>query len=203
MSGQPDYDTGQPDAGHLGGSHDAHAALEEKLIQTRHDRWRNNIVSLLILSTIAVVIYFYFSRTDPVTDKPVDCSITPVQGVDLSNCFLQGVSYAGMDISNAKLNNANLTGADLRGARLNGSDLSYSILSLAVVQGAELHGARLVGVDFNAANLRDTDLSDTDLTYANLYAADISGADMTGAKLAQAVWIDGRVCQSGSVGTCR
>lgn len=203
LSEQSDYDAEHPDFNHAGGSHDAHAALEEKLIQTRHDRWRNNIISLLILSVIAAAMYFYFSGTEPVSDEPVDCSILPVQGIDLSNCFLQGVSYAGMDISDAKLNNANLIGADLRGTRLNGSDLSYSVLSLAVAQGARLHGARMVGADFNGANLRDTDFSDADLSYANLYSADISGADLTGAKLDQAVWIDGRVCKGGSVGTCR
>lgn len=203
LSSQPIYDPEHPDAVHRDGSQAAHSALEEILQQKRRDRWRNNIISLSILLAVAVTMYFYFSSTEPVTDKPVDCSATPVPGVNLSNCFLQGASYAGMDISDARLRNANLTGANLRGTSLNQSDLSYSILSLAIAQGARLHGARLVGADFNAADLRDTDFSNADLSYANLFSANISGANLSGAKLDQARWIDGRICKSGSVGSCR
>jgi len=203
LSRQPLYDPEHPDTGYGDYSHSAHSVLEEKLIQTRHDRWRNNIISVFILAAIAAAMYLYFSRVAPVSDKPVDCSAAPTVGISLSNCFLQGVSYAGMDVSDARLNNANLTGANLRSTKLNNSDLSYSILSLAVVQGASLHGARLVGADFNAADLRDADFGDADLSYANLYSANITNADLSGAKLDQAIWIDGRVCQSGSVGTCR
>jgi hypothetical protein len=201
LSGQPEFDPEHPD--HRQDDHGHAPMLEEKLKRTRLDRWRNNILSLLILSVIGGLIYFYFSRTEPVTDTPVECGSPPRPGINLSNCFLQGVSYTGMDISGARLNNVNLTGADLRRVDLSRSDLSYSLLSLAVIEGANLHGARLVGTDLNAANLRNTDLGDADLSYANLYGADISGADFSGARLDQTRWIDGRLCQPGSTGTCR
>lgn len=203
LSAQTSYDADHPAGLSEDGSAVAHQALEKKLVQTRHDRWRNNIISLLLLSAIGMAVYFYFARTEPVSEAPVDCTLTPGPGVNLSNCFLQGVSYAGKDISGARLINANLTGADLRGTRLNDSDLSYSIVSLATAQGASLQGARLVGADFNAADLRNADLSDADLSYANLYGANIDGTVMVGTRLDQTRWVDGRICHKGSVGECR
>jgi len=202
LSRQPVFDPLHPGETYLDDGDHA-SVLEEKLKQTRHDRWQNNLITLLILSVIAALIYFYFSGTEPVTDTPVDCSARPARGVNLSNCFLQGVSYAGMDISEAVLMNTNLTGADLRAVKLNHTDMSYSIFSLADLEGAELQGAKLVGSDFNAANLMNADLTDADLSYSNLYAADINGAELNGAKLDLARWIDGRICKIGSIGTCR
>jgi uncharacterized protein YjbI with pentapeptide repeats len=202
LSNQTRYDPDHSDGQYFDDIHHA-TMLQDKLKQTRHDRWLNNILMLIFLSTIAGIIYFYFSRAEPVNDIPIDCRALPSQGINLNNCFLQGVTFAGMDIRDAQLMNVNLMGADLQATNLSRSDLSYSILSMANLQEARLVGAKLVGVDFNATKLDNADLHNADLSYANLNAATINGIDITGAKLDHTRWIDGRICQSDSIGACR
>lgn len=62
-----------------------------------------------------------------------------------------------------------------------------------VLAGADLRSANLVGARFGGANL----------SYANLKDARVDGAVFDGANLAGAIWVDGRVCAAGSVGSCR
>lgn len=76
------------------------------------------------------------------------------------------------------LRNANLANLDMYGVNLQGSDLS---------------GADLSGASFHDANLTNTNLS----------GANIKGASFAGAKLSNAIWIDGKKCQPGSIGRCR
>jgi hypothetical protein len=64
--------------------------------------------------------------------------------------------------------------------------------------GADLYGAELVGT-----SLQRTNLSYADLRHANLSQADLGGANLVGARLGDAVWTDGRLCASDSVGACK
>lgn len=76
-----------------------------------------------------------------------------------------------------------------------------------------LRTRRCPGCDFYRANLSRLDLTGVDLKGANLayailrettlYKADLTNADLRGTVFDGAVWIDGTICQSGSVGTCR
>lgn len=68
--------------------------------------------------------------------------------------------------------------------------------------------ASLVRADFRKANLEgavfiNADLRDAQLQGANLRDAELANAELDGAKLDGAVWIDGRVCEKGSTGSCR
>ena len=89
------------------------------------------------------------------------------------NQDLHGVNWA-----RRALQGANMTNADLSGANLSGANLT---------------DANLVNVNFSRANL----------TGAKLLRANIVNVDLTGARLDGAVWVDGRVCKTGSTGRCR
>jgi len=76
-----------------------------------------------------------------------------------------------------------------------------------------IRNRRCPGCNFYRANLSRLDLTGVDLRGANLayailrqttlYKADLNGADLRGTVFEGAIWIDGTVCQTGSVGECR
>lgn len=69
--------------------------------------------------------------------------------------------------------------------------------------GCFLVEAKLTGMDLRGANLRGANLTRANLKRASLFGAQLSGAKLTGALLTGAQWIDGNICQWGSIGTCR
>lgn len=176
--------------------------ITKKLEQRRHRQWQNRAFFLLLVVVISAGFFQYFSTATPVTEQPVDCSVIPVKGIDLSNCFLQNIDFAAMDISHAIIKNANLNNTALMNANLASADLSYSLLLQSDLESASLRNAILTGADFNRANLRNVDLSGADLSYANLLAADIRGANFNGAKLGNTRWVDGSICPRGAVSRC-
>lgn len=62
---------------------------------------------------------------------------------------------------------------------------------------AKLSGMDLAGADLSNANLIGATLIEATLLGANLDGAKIAGANFTGAQ-----WVDGSICQTGSVGRC-
>lgn len=73
-------------------------------------------------------------------------------------------------------------------------------------------GCDLSFEDFEGKNLKGANLKEANLTGANFFKADLTEANLLGAKiyrvnfvevnLENAVWIDGRKCKKGSIGTC-
>lgn len=99
------------------------------------------------------------------------------------------------------------TSCNKQSTRLRGTDLSDGNFSYVNFSHADLSGSRLSRANLTGANLRDADLSHADLKEANLSFSDLRAArlvstNLTGAMLKNAIWIDGRVCASGSVGRC-
>ena len=84
-------------------------------------------------------------------------------------------------------------GCDLRGADLKGANLA----------GANLEGANLLGANLEGANLEGANLEDASCEKANLLKARLNGVKLEGANLEEAIWSDGKVCQKGSVGSCK
>lgn len=120
--------------------------------------------------------------------KPGDLGRT----IALQDLNKDGVSLAGVDISNATLKNLNLENADLTEAIL-----SKAILIDANFSGANLFRANLYDADLHKANLSDaylmlatlekTYLTFADLRNANLKHADLSDADLRYADLSGAI----------------
>lgn len=93
------------------------------------------------------------------------------------------LSYVNQD-----LDGSNFSGRRMAGAAFVNSELNRTNFRNTILVGANFANAELVDADFRGANLRN----------ANLVNAELSGARFDGA-----TWVDGRVCDSGSVGGCR
>jgi len=132
-----------------------------------------------------------------------DCAATPRPGVKWDNCNLIGLVANQVNLFGADIRNARMDNAQLSAANLDGVNLEYTSLNLSNLRQADLSHARLVGVTLRGSDLRDSKLVLADLSYANLSDANIEGADFTGAILDNAIWIDQRLCVSGSIGVCR
>ena len=136
-------------------------------------------------------------------DPGAQCDARAAPGVDWRSCRLDALDAERANLAGARLQNAKLSAARLLGARLTESDLSYADLSGASLGYADLRGARLLGTDLRRADLAYARLGGADLAYADLTGANLGSADLAGARLDHAIWIDGRTCAPGSVGSCR
>ncbi|MES2636170.1 MAG: pentapeptide repeat-containing protein [Pseudomonadota bacterium] len=106
------------------------------------------------------------SKTCTLQNK--DASYLIFNGLDLSHCNLQNVSFFGAELKEAKLVGANLQGAYLNLARLENADFTNANLSNATIfqaifdktnfKGANLTNARMIGslgkVDMSGANIQ-------------------------------------------------
>jgi uncharacterized protein YjbI with pentapeptide repeats len=96
-------------------------------------------------------------------------------------CLLTGIQGCSKELSRLKRTNKCI-----------GCDLSWEDFEGANLEGANLKGADLTGVIFFNANL----------TGANLEGATVYRANFAEVNLENAIWIDGRKCKKGSIGTC-
>ncbi len=132
-----------------------------------------------------------------------DCHKLPGPGVDWSYCKLQGVDLTNIDMTGAILHDAKLERVTMMGTTLIGSHLDYAVLYSGNLGFVDMTAASLKGVDFRGADLSYAKFQNADLSYADLSGANIGGADFTDAKLDNAIWVNRKTCQRGSVGQCR
>lgn len=161
--------------------------------------WKGGV---LFLSLIVIIVSVSLLLPRQSREKVADCMVNAMPAVNWSNCRMERRDLTGVDLTDALLRNTNLHEASLRGAILNGSDLAYSNLRFAMMGESQLVGADLRGADLGYANLQGAELKGADLSYADLSFANIQDADFSEVRLDRAIWIDGRLCQTGSVGQC-
>jgi len=133
-------------------------------------------------------------------------------GAKLGNADMAGADLTEANLSRASLLTTNLTEANLTFANLTRADLSAAKLPDANLTGANLTTARFVNANLTRALLTRANLTNANLFLANLSQAlllnaDLTGADLTNANLTEAnlegaTWIDGGICQLGSIGMC-
>jgi uncharacterized protein YjbI with pentapeptide repeats len=126
-------------------------------------------------------------------DKPYESVGANRSWLDLSECYLNGVEFAGMclaetslivaSLAGASLIDANLSGADLTGANLSGANFQRADLIGANLSNANLSGANLTRAGLIGANLSRADLAGAGLICASLYRANLAGANLAGADL--------------------
>ena len=141
------------------------------------------------------------SKTCDLSNK--DAGYLIFNGLDLSHCNMQNVSFFGAELMGAKLVGANLQGAYLNLARIENADFSKANLSNAIIfqaifentnfSGANLTNARMIGtlgkVNMSNANINKgrfgLDLGNQpmgqmkfDSVGGNFYGANFEGADL-------------------------
>ncbi len=168
-------------------------------VQAAATPWRSILVFVLVIS--AIVGFGFWWGGSGMSDGS-DCSAPPQAGVDWSNCRLQGLQAAGVDLKAAWMQNADLFNAAFTGADLSGAKLDYANLGRADLAYATMRGTSLRGVDLRNADLTNADLSGADLSYADLSGAVLAGATLDSTRFDKALWLDGRPCREGSVDGC-
>lgn len=69
-------------------------------------------------------------------------------------------------------------------------------------EGCAFYRANFNQLDLTGVNLKNAYLAYATFRKTTLYKADLTGADLKGADFSGALWVDGSVCQFGSVGRC-
>jgi len=172
----------------------------EKRQQKRHDRRLAGLIAISIV--IAAGVAMYLLKPEPPVSV-VECDTPPNAGVNWNNCHKAGATLYNVNLIGALMTNMSLVNADLHDSHMVKADLSYSDLSVANLRDADLREAILVGVDLRHSDLSNANLKGADLSYADLTEAVIQGAQIKDAKLGNAIWIDGRKCDSDSIGRCQ
>jgi|GEM_PF-1672097 len=129
-------------------------------------------------------------------------------GAEARSHLLSQRACAGCDLRRQDLAQLDLQEVDLRQAQLQETTLVKADLRGADLRGVQLNGASLLQADLRGVRLQSAQLKDARLGGAKLQGADFTGAnldtlDLQGVNLAGALWIDGRICGSGSFGRCR
>lgn len=165
------------------------------------ERWFWPVLSTLLLIAGIFLAAIFYPTTIP--QPTADCQAPATTGVNWENCVFNPTDLQGADLSNSNLRNSVLRSSRLLNANLANSDLMYADLSGSDLSYSNLNQAKLKGADLRQADLSNSDLSGADLAFADLRDARIGGAEFQNAILNQAIWVDGRVCASDSVGECR
>ncbi len=193
-------DRRQPESADVLLARQRHAELEAEL---KRQRERFVGVGLVLLALLGLAVWAAMRMT-PVNPVEVGLShAVPECGAPAA----PQVNWGGCDKGGAWLRGVDLGSAVLTAARFNTANLSLSRLAYANLERADLSYANLDGAQLNSANLQQAHLDYAELKHADLRRADLRGArldaaNLTGALLEQAIWIDGRECQAGSVGAC-
>ncbi len=174
-----------------------------KNLQKQYKRRQRIQGFTIIFLVVAVMLFSFIYIPAPEINEKTNCLVQPEPGIVWANCQLAGISYPESNLSGADIRNANLSNANLSGSVLLKANLSYSNLSYVNFRASDLSHANLKGASLQKTNLKEANLSAADLSYADLTGAKLRGANFSQAILSKTIWVDGRECGLGSIGTCR
>lgn len=157
-------------------------------------------LGLVFLAVIIVVVLAF--QYSPEDKSAIDCSAPAKQGVNWSGCNLSGAQLLKEKLTAANLMNTNLQTANLYASDLSHANLKFSQLHLSSLRYVNFTKANLTGAGLMGADLSGAIFTQADLSYANFRDANVSSVDFSNARLDNAIWIDGRTCRAGSMGSC-
>lgn len=132
-----------------------------------------------------------------------DCALPPSTKVNWSNCTFINLNVENQNLQFALLTDAILNESNLLGTNLSGADMAYAEITKSDFSYANLENARLIGANLQSSDLRYANLKNSDLSFADLSNVLLAGANLSNAKFDNTIWIDGRICKKGSIGTCQ
>ena len=149
-----------------------------------------------------------FAACDDLPSKEVDytgCSFAENQdwggaslvGAQMQDVNLPFTNFEKSQISKAIMTDGNFVFSNFNSTILTSSNLQYANFSHTTFENANLAKANLEG-----ANLFMSSFKGANLYEVNLIGAHITGAVFEEANLSGVIWIDGKKCAPGSVGTC-
>lgn len=131
-----------------------------------------------------------------------NCSTPAGPNINWNNCLKQKFSLKNMDLSDSEMRNSGLMGSDFMKSILTDTDLSYADLRFTNLSYCQLQRSTLLGANLKQADLSYADLSNADLSYADLKDANLSNSNLTNTRFDHAIWINGQLCASESIGQC-
>ncbi|THK42428.1 pentapeptide repeat-containing protein [Methylophaga sp. SB9B] len=173
--------------------------LLQRLKPERPARFWPILIIALILIGIFVSAFLF---PTPSTLSDADCDSAPAPEVNWENCLKPGMNISSVNMTKANLRNSALAMSNMMNSDLHEADLSYADLQLTNLSYANLQGSNLKGANLQQADLSYSNLTYSDLSFANLRDAKLGGSELQNAILDKAIWIDGRICATGSVGKC-
>jgi uncharacterized protein YjbI with pentapeptide repeats len=168
---------------------------------SRGVQWALILTPLLALA--ALVLAAGLDRMSNPETLPPDCGAAPAPGIVWNHCDLSGLDLRMSRLDGASLRNANLRASNLNASSMRAVDLSFADLRSARLERSQLDGAVFRGANLAGASLLGANLSGADFSHADLRNAELFGANLADARLDRALWVDGRQCGEGSLGTCR
>ena len=147
------------------------------------------------------------------------CDDPPSDGVDYSGCAFSD----GQDLTGTFMPNSNLSFTGFIKVIFDKSIMMNSTLANGNYPESSFVRANLYETNFEGGNFEKTNFSSANLTRANfkaaslieanftnanLFEADFTGANILnanfeGANLNEAIWVDGKKCNLGSIGECK
>jgi uncharacterized protein YjbI with pentapeptide repeats len=158
------------------------------------------ILSLILI--IVVILGFGLVLNPEKHDSKADCALPPATKVNWSNCTFINLNVENQNLAFSKLTDAILNESNLLGSNLSGADMAYAEITKSDFSYANLENVRLIGANLQSSDLRYANLKNADFSFADLSNALLAGANLSNTKFDNAIWIDGRICKTGSIGTC-
>jgi uncharacterized protein YjbI with pentapeptide repeats len=187
------------------GNHYAILRNENEEEVARIDANDTPVTVQLLAGKYKLYLYNMGTETFPLFLQPITVDVGSNRQVSFNPFqylyFLIGHTCSSCDLSHSTLAHLNLTYATLTYANLNYANLSYTNLTAAT-----LYEASLAHANLSHANLTDTSLQYTNMTFSNLTGTNLPShcidSNLEGANLTGATWVDGHICQEGSIGQC-
>ena len=173
------------------------------------------MLGLFYMKKFLLLFFLSFLIFDQVN---AECDEAPTDGVDYSNCqFSEGQDLSRAYIPNSNLSfisfikvifdkgvimNSNLTNGNFAESSFVRTNLYESNLEGGIFEKANFTSANLTRVNFKGSSLIETNFSNSNLFEADFTGANILNANFEGANLNNAIWVDGKKCNLGSIGKC-
>lgn len=126
--------------------------------------------------------------TDDLAD--LDLSNQLLDGVDFSECYMEGINLSGSSLKGANLKGAIMVYADLQKADFSNADLTGANIGSSNLEACIFKSALLTEVSFNKATLVGNDFTQADLVKTQWMQASIKGCNFFQANLMQINLID-------------
>jgi uncharacterized protein YjbI with pentapeptide repeats len=174
------------------------------------------MLRLKIMKKLIGIIFLLLFLTNNVY---AGCDDTLSDSVDYSNCqFSDEQNLSGSYLPNSNLSfagfikvifdksimmNATLSFGNFPESSFVRANLYESNLEGGNFEKANFSSANLTRVNFKGSSLIETNFHNSNLFEADFTAANILNSNFEGANLNNAIWIDGKKCNLGSIGECK
>ncbi|HKM14853.1 MAG TPA: DUF2169 domain-containing protein [Marinospirillum sp.] len=126
--------------------------------------------------------------TDDLSD--LDLSNQILDGVDFSECYMEGINLSGSSLKSAKLTDVIIVYANLQQTDFSNADLTGANIGASKIEGCIFNNALLTQVNFNKAVLLANDFTHAQLDKTQWMQASIQGCNFTQSSMQQLSLID-------------